>query len=470
MEEKVHSSRNLQSRHIQFIALGGIIGTGLFLGAGNAITSAGPSAILAYLLVGTISFLVARQLGEMSANEPVAGSSAHFAYAYWGKFPGFLAGWNYWLEYVLSGMAELTAVAACAQYWFPGTPTWVFALIFFVLINITNLVTAKMYGEIEFWFSSVKIIAIIAIILIGGYILFFDPNLIAGASIKNLWQAATVGPHAGDRMFGGFFSCGAMGFALTFAMAIFAFDGLELIGLSAAETKNPEKAIPKAVNQVMLYILILYIGAFVVLLSLFHWSSLSVKDNPFEMVFDKLGFKYAASALNFIVLTAALSVYSSCIYSNGRMLYGLALKKNAPKILSKTNKKGIPTYAIVLSGILTFLVVPLNYFIPNWTNAFKIIVNFSVIGSIINWSIMSIAHLKFKKNKKLKHCETIFRSPLYPYSNYIALAFLAFVVIIMATPQCGMLKQAIALPIWILIVYIGYKISKREKNQQEKSQ
>jgi L-asparagine transporter-like permease len=457
--QETHLKRNLKNRHIQFIAIGGIIGTGLFLGAGGAITSAGPSVIFAYLLVGIIAFLVARQLGEMSANEPVAGSSSHFAYTYWGKFPGFLAGWNYWLEYVLSGVAELTAVAACAQYWFRDVATWKFALFFFVLANVINLINAKVYGEIEFWLSSIKLLAIVAIISFGGYVLFFNPNLIVGASIKNLWQASNSGIDVGGNFFSGLFPHGFVGFTLTFIMAIFAFDGIELIGLTAAETHDPSKTIPKAVNQVMIRILILYIGAFIALLSLFHWSSLSPTDKPFEMVFESLGFKYAASALNFIVLTAALSVYNSCIYSNGRMLYGLALQKNAPKIFTKTNKRGIPQTAVLLSGTLTSLVVPLNYFIPNWADAFETIAAFSVIGSIVNWSIMSIAHLKFRKNKKLNNCKTLFNSPFYPYSNYIVILFLAFVVINMAMPGRGMLKQAVALPIWILVVYIAYAIS-----------
>ena len=458
-------NRKLKNRHIQFIALGGIIGTGLFLGAGSTISAAGPSVIIAYLLIGIIAFLVMRQLGEMSTNEPVAGSSAHFAHTYWGEFPGFLAGWNYWVEYVLSGIAELTAVAAYTQYWFPDIATWKIALFFFVLVNAITLVTVKAFAEAEFWFSSIKVIALCAIILVGGYILFFDTSLIAGASIKNLWQVATVGLHAGDKMFGGVFPHGFIGFVLTFPMVIFAFDGLELIGLTAAEAENPEKTIPKAVNQVVLRILFLYIGAFVALLSLYHWSNLNTTENPFITMFDKLGFKSAAWMLNFIVLTAALSVYNSCIYCNSRMLYGLALQKNAPQVFAKTNKRGIPTSAILLSGALTSLVVPLNYFLPNWMTAFEVIVSFAVVGSIINWGIIPIVHLKFRKYKKLNNHKTLFPSPFYPYSNYVTIAFLACIPLTMAMPQFGMIKLAVAMPVWILVIYIWYKISKRGKTE-----
>ncbi|MDR3330754.1 MAG: amino acid permease [Endomicrobium sp.] len=452
--------RKLQNRHVQFIALGSAIGTGLFLGTGIAIWSAGPSVILGYLLAGFLVFLIMRQLGEMSTEEPVAGSSSHFARVYWGEFPGFLAGWNYWISYVLAGISELTAVAAYMQYWFPNLATWKSALFFFIIINAINFLTVEIYGEIEFWFSSIKIIAICIMILVGSYVLFFNPNLIAGSSIKNLWQVATVGSHARNILFKGFFPHGFIGFMLAFPMIIFAFDGVEMVGLTAAETENPQKIIPKAVNQVMIRILIFYVGSITVLLSLYHWSNLHTTNSPFVLIFDKIGFKYAAWTLNFIIVTAALSVYNSCIYSNSRMLYALAIQKNAPRVLAQTNKRGIPTLAILLSGLLTFLVVPLNYFIPNWIIAFEIVMSFSVTCIIINWIIIAISHLKFKKQKDLKNYRTIFPAPFYPYSNYIALIFLAFILFVMALPQFGMIKQVAALPIWILIVYIGYRIVK----------
>jgi L-asparagine transporter-like permease len=461
-QQQSNLKRKLKNRHIQFIALGSAVGTGLFVGSGSIIFSTGPSVILGYLLAGFLVFLIMRQLGEMSTNEPAAGSSSYFAYTYWDKFPGFLAGWNYWVEYVLVGIAELTAVAASMQYWFPDLATWKVTLVFLILVNAINLVTVKAYGEIEFWFSSIKITAICAMILTGGYILLFDSNLIAGASIKNLWHTATVGIHAGDKLFNGFFPHGFIGFMMAFPMIIFAFDGVELVGLTAAEAEDPQRTIPKAVNQVVFRILIFYIGSLTVLLSLYHWSNLSMADRPFVLIFDKIGFKHVAWTLNFIILTAALSVYNSCIYCNSRMLYGLALQKNAPQVLTKTNKRGVPSRAILLSGALTFLVVPLNYFIPNWFNAFKIITSFIVVCVLINWSIISISHLKFRKQKQLENKETIFHAPFYPYSNYIVLVSFVFILATMATPKFGMAKQVIALPIWILIVYICYKITKKK--------
>ncbi|MDR1195407.1 MAG: amino acid permease [Endomicrobium sp.] len=455
--------RKLQNRHIQFIALGGAVGTGLFLGTGSAIFAAGPAVILGYLIAGILVFSIMRQLGEMDTEEPMAGSFGYFAYKYWGEFPGFLAGWNYWVLYVMVGIAELTAIAAYAQYWFAGLATWKTALFFFVLINTINFTAVRAYGEMEFWFSTVKITAICAMIITGLYILLLHPSLVDGATFKNLWQAATIGEHAGDSAFSGFLPHGIMGLITAVPIITFAFGGLELVGITAAETSDPKKTIPKAVNQVIFRIFVFYIGTLAVLLSLYHWSSLRPTDSPFVMIFDKIGFKYAAWTLNFIILTAALSVYNSCVYSNSRMLYGLALQRNAPQTFTKTNKRGVPAASLVFSGMLTFLVVPLNYFIPHWFDAFKISMSFVVACLVINWGLITMTHIKFKKHKISENYKTLFPSPLYPYSNYLTIAFILFTLTVMCLPQLGMAKQVIAVPIWIAVVYVGYRISLKIK-------
>jgi L-asparagine transporter-like permease len=458
--KNIHLKRKLENRHIQFISLGGTVGTGLFLGAGSTIASAGPSVILGYLITGIIVFLIMRQLGEMSTNEPVAGSSCHFAYEYWGKFPGFLADWNYYVEYILSGMVELTAIAAYTQYWFPNIPTWETTLFFFLFVNSVNLLTVKAFGEVEFLFSTIKVTAVCLMILIGGYILFFNPNLVPGASIKNLWQTAS----GSGSFFKGFSSHGFIGFLMAFPIIIFAFDGIELIGLTAAETADPKRTIPKAANQVAYRILIFYIGSFIVLLSLYHWNNLSMVESPFVMIFDRIGFKYATSLLNFIILTAALSVYNGCIYCNSRMLYGLALQKNAPQIFKKTNKRGVPSPAIIFSGALIVLVVPLNYMFPNWVQAFEIIISFVLVGIILNWGIMVMAHLKYRQNKKATGEKTLFPAPFYPWSNYIAIGFLSFILLSMALPQSGNFKQVIAVPVWDWLSGFGINLEGKSLN------
>ena len=459
-----HLKRGLKNRHIQLIALGGAVGTGLFLGTGGAIFVAGPSVILGYALAGFLAFLIMRQLGEMDTEEPKAGSFSYFAYKYWGEFPGFLAGWNYWILYVMVAVSELTAVAAYMQYWFPGLETWVSALLFFILINAINLATVRAYGEMEFLFAIIKLIALAAMIGIGAYILLLSPERVPGAGIENLWRTPVSGEHAGDAAYGGFFPHGLKGLLLAVPIITFAFGGLELIGITAAEADNPQEVIPKAVNQVIYRILCFYIGILLILLSLYHWSNLHPTDSPFVMIFDRIGFKAVAGTLNFVVLTAALSVYNSSVYCNSRMLYGLALQGNAPKIFNKTDKRGVPGPAMLLSGVLTFLVVPLNYFLPSWIDAFHVAMSVVVSALVINWAMISLAHLKFKQYMTRNNHPTLFPSPCYPFSNYLCLATTVFILGAMATPDLGMLRAVLAVPIWVGLVYAGFRLLKKKSN------
>uniref|UniRef100_UPI0028AFFA15 amino acid permease n=1 Tax=Pseudescherichia sp. TaxID=2055881 RepID=UPI0028AFFA15 len=327
--------RGLQNRHIQLIALGGAIGTGLFLGIGPAIQMAGPAVLLGYGIAGIIAFLIMRQLGEMVVEEPVSGSFSHFAWKYWGPFAGFLSGWNYWVMFVLVGMAELTAAGIYMQYWLPDVPTWIWAAAFFIIINAANLVNVRLYGEMEFWFALIKVLAIIAMIGFGLWLLFSGHGG-EHASVDNLWQH------------GGFFATGWHGLIMSLAVIMFSFGGLELIGITAAEARDPQKTIPKAVNQVVYRILLFYIGSLVVLLALYPWVNVKADSSPFVMIFHELDSNIVASALNFIILVASLSVFNSGVYSNSRMLFGLSVQGNAPAFLTRVNARGVPVNSLFL--------------------------------------------------------------------------------------------------------------------------
>ncbi|MEH6309238.1 amino acid permease, partial [Olivibacter sp. CPCC 100613] len=272
--------RGLLNRHIQLIALGGAIGTGLFLGIGPAAVMAGPAVILGYAIAGFIAFLIMRQLGEMVVEEPVSGSFSHFAYKYWGTFPGYASGWNYWILYILVSMSELTAIGIYVQFWWPEIPLWASSLFFFLVINAINLASVKIYGEAEFWFSIVKVIAIIAMILFGTYLLISGKGG-PGASIYNLWNDDGFFPK-------GLFSIDEkgsyQGLLTAMALIMFSFGGLELIGITAAEAANPEKNIPKATNQVIYRILIFYVGALIILFSLSPWREITTGSSPFVAV------------------------------------------------------------------------------------------------------------------------------------------------------------------------------------------
>jgi len=466
--EDTKLKRGLQNRHIQLIALGGAIGTGLFLGVGPAAVLAGPSVILGYALAGIIAFFIMRQLGEMVVEEPVSGSFSHFANKYWGSFAGYASGWNYWVLYILVSMSELTAIGIYVHFWWPEIPLWTSSLFFFIVINALNLTSVKVYGEVEFWFSIIKVIAIIAMIVFGIYLLFSGTGG-EQASIQNLWND------------GGFFPKGFLstaengsfqGLLAAIALIMFSFGGLELIGITAAEAENPEKTIPKATNQVIYRILIFYVGALIILFALSPWKNITTDSSPFVMVFESLkGFQFnffgntiyftslIANILNIIVLTAALSVYNSCVYSNSRMLFGLAEQGNAPSFLSKLNRNSAPINAILISSLFVAICIIINKIMPD--KALEILMSLVVSSLIINWLMISITHLKFRKSKEANQIKTKFPSYIYPLSNYICLVFLVGILIIMWIT--GLKISVELIPGWILLLYISYLFVRRRK-------
>ena len=447
--ESTNLQRGLKNRHIQLIAMGGAIGTGLFLGSAQVIQSAGPSIILGYAIGGLIAFLIMRQLGEMIVEEPVAGSFSHFANKYWGKFPGFLAGWNYWILYILVAMTELTAVAKYINYWWPQIPAWSSVLFFFIVITLVNLGNVKFYGESEFWLAIIKVAAVVSMIVFGLYLLF-TADVGSTASFSNLWAHGGFFPHGFDGLF----------YMLAFLM--FAFGGIELIGMAAAEAENPEKTIPKAINQVVFRILIFYVGSLTILLSLVPWNQLDLgglDKSPFVMIFSQLGIGWAAHLLNFIILTAALSVYNSGMYANSRMLFGLAKQGNAPKIFEKVNKSGVPIPAVLFSALLIFGCVLLNYFVPE--DALGHLMYIVVGALVLNWAMISLTHLKFKQAMNKLGIKTKFPALWTPVSNYLVLAFILTVLYIMWTQ--GFKESVIMIPIWIVVMGFLFKLLNSKK-------
>ena len=441
--------RGLKNRHIQLMAFGGAIGTGLFLGSAEVIKTAGPSMILGYAIGGLIAFLIMRQLGEMIVEEPVAGSFSHFAHCYMGRFAGFLSGWNYWILYVLVGMAELTAVGKYVHYWWPEVPVWATAAVFFVAINAINLINVKAFGEAEFWFAIIKVMAVVGMILLGCYLLFSGEGG-EQAGIDNLW------------VHGGFFPNGVSGLVMVMAIIMFSFGGLELGGSTAAEASEPRKVIPRAINQVVYRILIFYIGALTVLLALYPWNSLVATLNaagdpysssPFVQIFSLIGSDMAAHVLNFVVLTAALSVYNSGVYCNSRMLYGLAEQGDAPRALTRVNKRGVPVLAIGVSAVATVLCVLVNYLLPR--EALGLLMALVVGALVVNWAMISLTHLKFRAHLDASGVKPHFRAFWYPYANILCLAFVAFILVLMWLSP-GTRTSVYAVGVWLLVVALAY--------------
>ena len=432
--------RGLKNRHLQMIALGTAVGTGLFYGSTATIAMAGPAVSLSYLIGGIIIFFIVRMLGEMSVEEPVSGSFSYYASKYWGEFPGFLAGWNYWFLYILVSMAELSAVSIYLGYWFPDLPKWIGVLACLVIITVVNLVTVSAYGEIEFWMAFIKIAAIIGMIVLGSYYIATDPDPFP-QNFDNLW------------MHGGFFPNGLEGMLMSLAPVLFSFDGIELLGITAGEAENPDKTIPRAINQVIYRILIFYVGTMIVLMTLWPWNEVGKDASPFVQIFQNAGFTSTANILNFVVLTAAVSVYNSAIYSNSRMLYGLAKSGNAPKFFEKLSSRGVPVNSILISSGITLLAAVLNYLLPD--EVFMYMMSIVTGAVVISWAMIVLTHLKFRK-----HCESAgivpkFKSLLYPFADYLCLAFLAMILVIMAMMD-EMRPAVIVMPIWILAIRLFY--------------
>ena len=438
-EEKL--KRGLKNRHLQMIALGTAVGTGLFYGSTSTISMAGPAVSLSYLIGGIIVFFIMRMLGEMSVEEPVSGSFSYYADKYWGKFAGFLAGWNYWFLYIFVSMAELSAVSIYISYWLPDLPQWISALICLIIITLINLITVSAYGEIEFWMALIKITAIIFMIILGSYYIFTDPEPFP-ENFSNLWDH------------GGFFPHGIWGMCLSLVPVIFSFGGIELIGITAGEAENPDKTIPRAINQVIWRILIFYVGTMIVLMTLWPWNEVGTQASPFVQIFEDVGFTYAANLLNFVVLTAAVSVYNSAIYSNSRMLFGLAETSNAPKFFLKLSARKVPVNGILISSGITLVVVILNYLFPG--QIFMYLMSIVTGAVIISWAMIVLTHLKFRAHYKKIGKVSKFQALFFPFANYLCLAFIAGIILMMLTMEETRLAVFL-MPIWLGVIALFYK-------------
>lgn len=445
MKEEKNLQRGLKERHIQMIALGCAIGTGLFYGSASTIKMVGPAVMLSYLIGGIFIYFVVRALGEMAVYNPVSGSFSTYAYDYWGEFPGFLSGWNYWFNYVAVSMVEVSVVGIYMQHWFPGLPMWVSGLILFILVNIINLVNVKSFGEIEFWGAIIKVAAILLMIIFGLAIIFFGVGNNQPLGLHNLYAN------------GGFFPQGFDGMMLSFVVVIFAFGGTELIGITAGEAENPQKTIPKAIDLIIGRILIFYVGAMFVLVTLYPWDKVGMNGSPFVEIFSAIGFSEAASILNVIVLTAVFSAYNSCLYSNARMLHGLALQNNAPAFLKKVSKDGVPRAAVLFSSLFVGIVVIITYLAPK--EVFNYVMSIATIAALINWIMILYTQIKFRQKIGINADKLTYKMPFFPVLNYIGIVFFLSIAITMVIMPDYRLAVYLC-PIWIFIIYIGYRIKK----------
>lgn len=435
--------RELSNRHVQLIAIGGAIGTGLFLGAGQTIAMTGPSILLTYIFIGFMLFMFMRGLGEIIIQNTNFKSFADVTNTYIGPFAGFVTGWTYWLCWIITGMAEVTAVAKYVSFWFPHIPNWISALFCVLILMSFNLLSAKLFGELEFWFSIVKIVTIIGLIIVGAIMILFAYKTQFGhASLTNLYNH-------------GIFPKGASGFFMSFQMAVFSFVGIEMIGVTAGETKDPESTIPKAINSVPIRILIFYVGALAVIMSIIPWDKVDPDNSPFVKLFTLIGIPFAAGLINFVVLTAAASSCNSGIFSNSRMLFGLSDNKQAPSAFSKTNKNGVPHVAIIGSSALLLIAALLNYIFPDATLVFTYVTTLSTVLFLIVWALIIIAYINYSSKNPELHKASTYKLPGGKYMGYVILLFFILVFGLLFVNETT--RRAIYLtPLWFVLLGLMY--------------
>ncbi|MGV0167655.1 amino acid permease [Furfurilactobacillus sp. WILCCON 0119] len=454
-ENEQELSRALKSRHVQLIAIGGTIGTGLFLGAGQSIHLAGPAILLVYMLTGLMCFLLMRSLGELLMSDLTQHSFIDFIKRYLGERTSFVVGWTYWISWITIAMAEITAAGLYVRFWFPTIPQWIPGFIILVLLLLLNLITVKAFGEAEFWFAIIKIVAIIALIVVGVVMVLLAVKTPAGhASFGNLVRD------------GGFFAKGAKGFMLSFQMVVFAFVGIEMVGMTASETADPRHVIPKAINEIPMRIILFYVGSLLVIMSIYPWSAVSPDSSPFVQVFENVGIKAAAGIINFVVLTAAASACNSSLFTTGRMLYSLTYggKSHFAKRMSRLSKHQVPANALRFSTAIIAVAVVLNYLFP--AGVFTFISSIATTCFLLIWGLIAVAHLRYRRQLKAKQLPLgDFAAPFMPWSDYFVIAFLVFVAVVM-TMKLETLIALLGAVAWFIALFVIKTITTNRAAQQ----
>ncbi|MDU4094793.1 MAG: proline-specific permease ProY [Pantoea sp.] len=449
MQETTKLKRGLSTRHIRFMALGSAIGTGLFYGSADAIRMAGPSVLLAYVIGGAVAYIIMRALGEMSVNNPQSSSFSRYAQDYLGPMAGYITGWTYCFEILIVAIADVTAFGIYMGVWFPDVPHWIWVLSVVLVIGAVNLMSVKVFGEVEFWFSFFKVATIIIMIAAGlGMIIWGIGNGGQPTGIHNLWTN------------GGFFAHGIVGMLLSLQMVMFAYGGIEIIGITAGEAEDPEKSIPRAINSVPWRILVFYVGTLFVIMSIYPWNQVGTQGSPFVLTFQHLGIAAAASILNFVVLTASLSAINSDVFGVGRMLHGMAQQGHAPKMFMKVSERGIPWVTVVVMMLAMLIAVYLNYLMPE--KVFLVIASLATFATVWVWIMILCSQIAFRRTLSKQQAQALkFALPGGSYTAIVGVLFLAFIIgLIGYFPDTRVSLYVGA--IWIVLLLAGYKLVRRQ--------
>ncbi|MGW6752504.1 amino acid permease [Streptomyces sp. NPDC055006] len=439
-------SKSLKSRHVNMIAIGGAIGTGLFLGAGGRLADAGPSLFVAYAVCGLFAFLVVRALGELVLYRPSSGAFVSYAREFLGEKGAYIAGWMYFLNWATTGIADITAVAVYTHYWgmFSNIPQWVIALIALAVVLTVNLISVKMFGELEFWFAIIKVSALVVFMLIGIFLL--------------VTQHPVSGHAPGPALItdnGGIFPNGLLPMLLIIQGVVFAYASVELVGVAAGETENPEKIMPKAINSIMWRVGLFYVGSVVLLSMLLPWSKYSADQSPFVTVLSNIGIPAAGGVMNLVVLTAAMSSLNSGLYSTGRILRSMAVSGSAPRFTGVMSRSQVPYGGILLTSGICVLGVGLNYVVP--ADAFEIVLNFAAIGILATWGMIMLCHVMFwRKTQNGELSRPSYRLPGSPWTEIVTIGFLVSVLVLMYADGGASRTTVLCLPVIVAALVAGW--------------
>ncbi|MGW1681493.1 amino acid permease [Saccharopolyspora sp. NPDC002376] len=446
-------AKGLKNRHVQMIAMGGAIGVGLFLGAGGRMAQAGPALVVSYLLCGIAAFFVMRALGELVLYRPVAGSFVEYAREFIGPWAGFAAGWLYFLNWAGSGIAEITAAGIYIGKWFPAFPQWITALICLAVLLVVNLLSVKLFGELEFWFAVIKVLAIVTFLFVGLAL------VVTGAEVGG----TTAGTHnLVDH--GGFTPNGLPVVLMSMQGVMFAYASMEMAGIAAGETADPAKIMPRAINGVVWRIAVFYIGSVLLLAMVLPWTSYNGDQSPFVTVFSSLGIPWAGDIMNFVVLTAALSSCNSGLYATGRILRSLGMRGEAPSFTERMNDRRAPYGAVLFTGAVFLIGVLLNYVVPK--DAFDIATSIASLGVIATWSALLIAQARLRKRAlRGELVRPSYRMPGAPYTNWIVLVFLLGIVVLAAfSDELAVRASFYAVPVVVIALFVGWRLVRRSRS------
>lgn len=446
--------RSLSNRHIQLIAIGGAIGTGLFMGSGKTISLAGPSIIFVYMIIGFMLFFVMRAMGELLLSNLKYKSFIDFSADLLGPMAGYFTGWTYWFCWIVTGIADVIAISGYTHFWFPDIPLWLPAIGCVALLLSLNLITVKMFGELEFWFAMIKIVAICALVCTGLYMVTtaFQSPTGNSASLANLWNDGGMFPH------------GLMGFFAGFQIAVFAFVGIELVGTTAAETKNPERNLPRAINSIPLRIIMFYVFALIAILAVTPWRDVVADKSPFVELFMLAGLPAAAGIINFVVLTSAASSANSGVFSTSRMLFGLAMDGDAPSKFKNLSRRAVPSNGLIFSCICLLAGALVIYVVPNLMEAFTLITTVSATLFMFVWTMILLSYLAYRKKRDHLHRASKYKMPGGKVMVWVCLTFFVFILTLLALEDDT--RQALYMvPVWFVVLGLGYRSVLRNKQE-----